>query len=279
MSGPSDFSWIWPSSGGPDPADRGLAYADGLFETILMGPRGPVLLDTHLARLRRGADSLGIPCADSVLSFWWSEARRRWLAGGRGEGIIKLILTRGTGGRGYRPPATARPTMLTSFHERPPATPSTGVKTALCPVAVTCLGPGGAKGLARGEQVAAAARTPVDCFEGIMTDVRGRPLEGTRSNLFAFEKDGMVTPPANQLAVVGVMRDFLLRRLPSLGIPVREAPLSWQSLRRGNGLLLCNSVFGMASVSRVGCLQLPLDDRIARIRRLLEREFGFHFID
>ncbi len=279
MSGAPDFRWIWPSSDGPDPADRGLAYADGLFETILVGPRGPVLLDAHLVRLQRGARVLGIPCTDSALSFWRREVGRRWREKGLERGVIKLILTRGAGGRGYRPPSVVRPTMLTTFSAGAPKSPLSGVDTALCSVPVTCLGPGGAKALARGEQVAAAARIPAHCFEGIMTDRLGRPLEGTRSNLFAFDDEGLVTPPAGHLAVAGVMRDFLLSRLPSLGIPVREAPLSWSSVAGSQGLLLCNSVFGVAPVARIGCLQLPLDDRIARIRRLLEQEFGFHFID
>ena len=34
--------------------DRGLAYGDGLFETIAVHNGSPVLLDRHLARLAEG---------------------------------------------------------------------------------------------------------------------------------------------------------------------------------------------------------------------------------
>lgn len=35
--------------------DRGLAYGDGLFETIAVHDGFPVLLDRHLVRLAKGA--------------------------------------------------------------------------------------------------------------------------------------------------------------------------------------------------------------------------------
>lgn len=271
--------WIWPSGTGLDPGDRGLAYGDGLFETLLMGETGPVLLPAHLARLKKGADLLGIPCSRKMLSGWWDETAARWSRSGRRVGLIKVIWTRGSGGRGYRPPENARPRVLTSFHPPPPPPPADGVSAVLGP-SIPDAGPlAGFKTLSRLDQVLAAKAMPRGCFESIMRDSLGRPLEGSRSNLFLATDEGLVTPPVHRLAVAGVMRAFLLNTLPEIGIPVFESPLSWQQVRGARGLMLTNSIFGIAAVGSVGCLQLPLDGRIAKIRRLLEQEFGFHFID
>lgn len=52
----------------PVPADdRGLAYGDGLFETIRIEGRRPLLLARHLARLVRGAEVLDIPLDQAAL--------------------------------------------------------------------------------------------------------------------------------------------------------------------------------------------------------------------
>ena len=279
MSSMSACDWIWPSGTGLEPADRGLAYADGLFETLLMAEGGPVLLAAHLERLKKGADLLGIPCSRKMLSEWWDETAVRWFRSGRRAGLIKVIWTRGSGGRGYRPPMDARPRIMTSFHPLPPRPPSAGVSAVLGP-AVTDPGPlAGIKTLARLDQVRAAKAMPRGCFESIMTDALGRPLEGSRSNLFLATEEGLVTPPVRCLAVAGVMRAFLVKKLPEIGIPVFESPLSWRQVRGARGLMLTNSIFGIASVDRVGCLQLPLDGPIAKIRRFLEQEIGFQFIE
>ena len=41
--------------------DRGLAYGDGVFETVLVRDGTPLLWDAHLARLTRGCERLGFP--------------------------------------------------------------------------------------------------------------------------------------------------------------------------------------------------------------------------
>lgn len=272
------YVWLWPGDGQVSPADRGLAYGDGLFETILMTPSGPVLLDAHLRRLRRGAHFLDIPCSDRALGFWWSEVERRWQQGPRRFGVIKVIWTRGVGSRGYRPSSPATPTVITSFHENPPMPPVAGVVVARSNLRVAQVTGHGYKTLNRLDQVRASSTLPSGCFDAILGDSWGRPLEGTRSNLFLFTDTELLTPPAQHLAVVGVMRNFLLERLPANAIRVREAAFSWQDVAHSRGMMLVNSVFGLAPVRQVGCLELSLDSRIARIRQLLEQELGFKFI-
>lgn len=84
--------------------DRGLAYGDGLFETIAVRGGRAVLLSRHMARLteglRRLAIDLDLVALEIELQAFFSEL---------GEGVAKLIITRGDGLRGYAPPQPTQP--------------------------------------------------------------------------------------------------------------------------------------------------------------------------
>ncbi|MDP6437988.1 MAG: aminotransferase class IV, partial [Gammaproteobacteria bacterium] len=82
--------------------DRGLAYGDGLFETIAIRAGQPRFLDAHLERLQQGCDRLGIPYPGNERL----EADIR-LLGDCQHGTLKILLTRGSGPRGYAPPEVA----------------------------------------------------------------------------------------------------------------------------------------------------------------------------
>ena len=75
---------------------RGLAYGDGLFETIAVRDGGIPLLARHMARLAEGCRRLSIPL-DLMLMNSELQAFARQL----GDGVAKLIVTRGEGQRGY----------------------------------------------------------------------------------------------------------------------------------------------------------------------------------
>ena len=51
---------------GLSPRDRGLAYGDGLFETIAVRDGEPELLADHLRRLARGCRRLALPAPDEA---------------------------------------------------------------------------------------------------------------------------------------------------------------------------------------------------------------------
>ena len=85
-------------------SDRGLAYGDGLFETIAVRGGRAVLLSRHLARLAEGLRRLAVD-----LDLVTLETELRAFFCELGEGVAKLIITRGDGLRGYAPPQPAQP--------------------------------------------------------------------------------------------------------------------------------------------------------------------------
>jgi Branched-chain amino acid aminotransferase/4-amino-4-deoxychorismate lyase len=98
-----------------DCSDRGFQYGDGLFETIEVRNGTPVFLDQHFQRLQRGCQRMLITPPDITLL----KAEAFQLVNGADSAVLKLIVTRGSGGRGYRQPETMRPTRLFSLHPFP----------------------------------------------------------------------------------------------------------------------------------------------------------------
>ncbi|NBB83328.1 MAG: aminodeoxychorismate lyase, partial [Alphaproteobacteria bacterium] len=80
--------------------DRGLAYGDGLFETLAVRAGAPCRWAAHLERLAAGAVRLGIALPPP--GRLRAECAR--ISAGIDAGGVKLILTRGCGPRGYLPP-------------------------------------------------------------------------------------------------------------------------------------------------------------------------------
>jgi len=95
--------------------DRGLAYGDGLFETIRAVNGTAPLWHRHMTRLRDGCERLDLPVSDAVTLA--KEFAR--VAGGIADAVVKIILTRGHGERGYAlPEPVPSPVSLPRFHYR-----------------------------------------------------------------------------------------------------------------------------------------------------------------
>lgn len=230
--------------------DRGLQYGDGVFETIVVA-RGTLLLwDQHLDRMQRGAARLGIAAPQAAPLK--SEAIQ--LCRGVDYGVLKIIISRGSGSRSYAPPTPAASNrMLTLWTQTPPdrTRADTGVNIRLCR---TRLGQNpalaGLKHLNRLEQVLARAEWGSDYAEGLMQDSGGDVIEGTMSNLFLVLDGALTTPDLSRCGVEGVMRGIILERAAGLGIPRRVRPVSLDDVQRADELFLTNSVIGVWPVAR-----------------------------
>lgn len=257
---------VWSEQSGVPASDRGLAYGDGLFETIRICGQQPLLLDRHVIRMLTGACRLGIPIAGHELSAAINSALVRYARAD--HWILKLILTRGSGGRGYGIPAVAAPRLVVSAHAMPAIPGPEGVSVALsaCKIYVS---PqlAGLKSLNRLDQVMASLHQPAGVYESILTDQSGRLVEGTRTNLLVDLGSLWVTPPVVHLAVTGVMRSAVCDALAEAGETVCERPVTFAQLRAADckGLYLLNSVIGAVPVRNIGCFELPMKNRLATI--------------
>jgi 4-amino-4-deoxychorismate lyase len=265
---------IYPDSKGVPATDRGLAYGDGLFETIRMSGQRAVLRRHHLNRMVSDAERLGIVIDYDKLNHELGRAAVGLIpVDESGSWILKLILTRGSGGRGYRLPERVEPHLIVSAAALPPMPEPGGVVTRCASFPLT-VNPrlAGIKTLNRLEQVMASREFTGAEWELIMTDSSGHLVEGTRTNLLARVEDEWVTPPVSSIAVAGVMRQYAMECLRAAGERVVERPLpsDISSLSGFRGLYLLNSVFGAVAVRSLDAVDLPVDGTLATICDSLE---------
>ncbi len=245
--------------GAIDPLDRGLHYGDGLFETIAVVGGRPRFLDGHFERLSAGARALGFPAPEVA-------ALRADVAGVATEQrcVVKLILTRGPGERGYRPPRDPRPTRIVTASRWPawPAAAATaGVRVGWCRIRLS-RNPAlaGLKHLNRLEQVLARAEWEDDAMdEGLVQDGEGRVIGATQANLFARIDGAWVTPRLDACGVAGVMRRAFRRWSADRGDPVEEQPLGVADVASATSLLLTNALIGAWPVATLDGVALAVD--------------------
>lgn len=229
---------------GIDPGNRGLNYGDGLFETTRVHRGTLPLWPRHLARLREGAERLGIalPAIDFL------EARVAETVSGCDSGVLKLLLTRGDGGRGYAPPPDATPTWLLSLHPLPASNPS-GLRLRWCETRLASQPAlAGIKHCNRLEQVLARAEVErAGCDEGLMRDAGGAAISATSANLLAFRDGRWQTPHVDACGVAGVLRGWLLGQ----GL-LDLADLAPADVESAETVALCNAVRGILPVASLG---------------------------
>ena len=242
-----------------DVRDRGLQYGDGLFETLAVDRGEPRDWQAHLDRLESGCDRLGIPSPDPATLA--AEADR--LCAGAERAVLKILVTRGSGGRGYRPPAEPAPRrilMRSPWPDYPGYYWTEGVRVRHCR---TRLGENpalaGLKHLNRLEQVLARAEwDDPEVAEGLMCDATGRLVEGTMSNLF-WVRDGVLhTPDLSRCGVAGVVRARVLEWAEANGRPARVVEAGPEELEGADEVFLTNSVIGLWPVRELAGRSFPV---------------------
>ncbi len=232
--------------------DRGLQYGDGLFETIAVVDSRPCLWERHYQRLEAGGRRLGIPIpiTETILNEIQQEI------GSNQRGVIKVIITRGEGIRGYAPtnnPVATRVVQFSQWPDHPTEAISKGVKIRICN---TRLGANhslaGIKHLNRLEQVMARSEwDDPEISEGVMLDARGQVVEGTMSNIFMFKNGVMHTPDLTECGINGVMRNLVLEVAQEQGVEVNIGHISLSEVLHADSIILTNSLIGIWPVKKL----------------------------
>lgn len=237
-----------------DVRDRGLQYGDGIFETIAFYNQQLQLLDAHLERLQRGSDrlKLGLNAVDIALI---KSELQHVTAGLESNAVIKVMITRGVGGRGYQYAADSSPNRIISSHPAPeyPISYQQGITVRLCQQRLA-INPqlAGIKHLNRLEQVLARNEWRDSTIaEGLMLDTDAHLIEGTMSNIMMFRDGTLLTPALNNCGIEGVVRGVLLDLAKQQGWPVQQKQLTLDDLLQADECLLCNSVMGIWPIRKI----------------------------
>lgn len=230
------------------PLERGLAYGDGVFRTLVMTSGEPVWWPDHLNKLGRDCAGLGLPAPSR--SEW--EQDLAWLAARQPDSVLKLMVCRGPGPRGYRLPDLVLPTRIALASPLPDFPDPVRERGATARVCNLRLGHqprlAGLKHLNRLENILARMEWDDPAIdEGILLDSEGDVISGVMSNLFVCHRGVWLTPELDRCGVAGVTRS---RLIPLLG--ARTGRFGLDTLMAAEAVLMCNSLFRLRWLARLG---------------------------
>ncbi|TVS11573.1 MAG: aminodeoxychorismate lyase [Gammaproteobacteria bacterium] len=226
--------------------DRGFSYGDGVFRTVRVDAGHPWLWSDHMNTLLRDCSRMGIPVDDGLPTTLRAELET---LAGAASGVFKVVVTRGSGPRGDRPPTAPSPRRVTLFQPGDPTSSEAFPRSVrLCKVRMPSLPElAGVKHLNRLPQVLARAEwTGPLPHEGLLRDADDALICGTMSNVFIRIDQRLLTPRLDRCGVAGVVRGRLLdASLPTfarMGLEVSEARLGVTDLLAADEAWLTNAV-------------------------------------
>ena len=249
-------------------ADRGFQYGDGLFETIEIRQNTPIFLAQHLQRLNHDSQRLLLPQLD--LDLFRDEIFQ--LCQNAGNAVLKIIVTRGMGGRGYRQPENIEPTRVLSlypFPDYPQNFYANGIVARFCEMRLG-LNPAlaGMKHLNRLEQILARTEwNDTAIHEGIMRDFNGRVIEGTMTNLFYAKNGELFTALLKNCGISGILRGWVLEQMC-----VIEHDFFIEDLQNADEIFVCNSIMGICGVRQIENQFFKIGEITQKLQLVLEHE-------
>jgi aminodeoxychorismate lyase len=248
--------------------DRGFMYGDGLFETMRVVNGRPFRLAQHLERMMRGADFLKIKCPFTPKEL--QEFSGRLIEQSQmSEAILRVVLTRGPGERGYTPRCDALPTVVMSLHPGPPSDQARSWSLITSSYRIPAADPLATfktlnkltHVMARSEAVEQGAD------EALLVNTNGEVAEATSGNLFWIYQDSVCTVPTGRGILPGITRAVVLEICQRLGLPANKCVIKPEALRNSHGLFITQSALGIVPVSALNGEAVPpspLVDQIAR---------------
>ncbi len=232
--------------------DRGFNYGDGLFETIKIRNGKPVYWQRHIDRLSSGCKRLKISPQDMLLLL----AEATSLTSSLDQGVLKITITRGQGGRGYAFPDRVQVTRILAVYpepDYPSVVKLNGIKLKTCKTRLP-INPllAGIKHLNRLEQVLARSEfNSPEYHEGLMLDREGRPVEGVMSNIFWVRSGQLFTPVLDNCGVEGVIRSIIIELAEKNSIACKIAAFNMDDLMTSDEVFMTNSLIGIWSVRQI----------------------------
>ncbi|WCN09499.1 aminodeoxychorismate lyase [Marinomonas mediterranea] len=245
--------------------DRGFSYGDGVFETMLFQNKEVRHSQLHQNRLRRSLQRLFFDAKSSLdLNGIWSFIHAN--APSFGESVlVKLIVTRGEGGRGYLPPEHPQLNVLIYFG-KPPCYANervNGVKLGVSSIP-TSINPSvaGLKHLNKLENVMAKRELASGFYDALMLDPKGYVAECIQSNIGWFKNNLLYMPSIVDSGVQGTMRSFILEEFDGV---INVGCFTLDDLLRADEVFVCNSLMGISGVVSIenprtlGCIGIETE--------------------
>lgn len=253
--------------------DRAFNYGDGVFETIAVHHYKLHYWSEHYYRLKVGCDKLAIkpPNENDLLS----DIAKLDLS--ESSSVLKIVVSRGDGGRGYSVIGVGEPNIVISKNPWPAFVEpyqQKGIKVRLCQHRLTINSAlAGIKHLNRLDQILARNEWHNDDYqEGLMLDQNDYLLEGISSNLFVKINQQWITSPIKDCAIAGVMREAVVRKMNELGINMEQRKIHVSELSSVKEMFVSNSIWGIVPVVSCESNLFAIGNNTQQLQMEIEQE-------
>lgn len=255
-------------------ADRGLQYGDGCFTTMYCDENQVTLFNEHIVRLVGDAARLKMFVDMPKIKHAVEDVLRTLIAHNKSPLAIKLLLTRGSGGRGYETPLEPSLHLYISIHpcEKLAVYERSNYRVQCCSFTLAqqpILA--GLKHLNRLEQVLAKhelQHLPENkqlqhgfgssnlgqrayVHDLVMLDINQKLIEFTAGNLFFLSKGIWHTPNLELSGVDGVMRKAFIQFLSVKSRAIEIGHFTINDLLSAEALIMCNAIKHLVGVSEL----------------------------
>lgn len=254
-------------------ADRGLAYGDGVFRTLALRDGRVRAWRRQFGKLAFDAHALGIQCPEEALL----REEVRQVCGEEPACAVKIVVTRGSGARGYASPDPARPTRIVSrfpLPQHPAEWIERGVTVHVCALRLGWQPAlAGIKHLNRLENVLARAEwSDPGIAEGLLLDGVGNVIGGTMTNVLIVEEKGIATPDLSQCGVAGVTRERVMAGAQQHRVACAVERITLERLMAAQEVMLVNSLIGVWQVRRLEGRAWSPGTVTVRVRRWFDED-------
>jgi 4-amino-4-deoxychorismate lyase len=252
-------------------ADRSFQYGDGCFTTMLSQKGRIVHWFEHMDRMNTCLDVLHIPRPN------WEQVKN-WLDranSSEDKAGLKLLITRGEGGRGYSPSRVGKPNIIISRFEFPSHYQNwaqDGIELGVCqtPLSHNPL-LAGHKHNNRLEQVLLKLEIERQSkVDGVVFDIDGHVIETTMANIFWLTDNALYTPLLDRAGVSGVFRRKVLEWASKENIIVHTDRYKFDTLLCADEIFICNSILGVAPVHTIASNSYKIGDVVRHIQEMFQ---------
>lgn len=233
-----------------DLMDRGLHYGDGLFETMLLEAGHINYWSEHYQRLLTSATRLEIPCPGRS----WFEQQLQPFIDFEQTLVLKIILTRGPGGRGLQLPDDLVPNVYILHYPYSKDNNNQYVTATVSEITLPInKNLAGLKHLNRLDYVLATQQLKkrAGFNEALLVDTQGYVIESIINNLFFVVGNELNTPDLSESGVDGIFRNLIINSLKQTGKKVKIGHYTIQNIISADECFVCNSVQGIRPVIRI----------------------------
>lgn len=258
--------------------DRGFLLGDGLFETMRAYAGRVFRLESHLERLRAGAERLGIPLPAGLEQAVLDTVAANDAAPG-GDTAVRLTVTRGEAGNGLLPASAEAPPESTALvtarpYHPDPAWYERGITAGIARGRLDeHSATAGLKSLGYLEAIVAMREAAAAGYQdALFLDSAGHLAEGAASNLFLVVAGELLTPPLACGILPGITRATVMTLARARGLPCREQTLEPAVLGAASEAFLTSSLRELAPLVSVDGRRVG-DGRPGPITRALLEDY------